>query len=229
MGKGTPASVRDILGCFLVSGLCSFPECAFGQRATTNAMTYPQAVRLVSQLPVGIQQSEVRQFLERNGFKRAGGVVGNAGWYHQHDDLAAAHTLELIYEPIIDSRKRDFPPELSTSRLQAACIRSNEVFLFSIPLSNSPPSAAAAPARPSRTLNLDSFRFDWPTTTVQDVVSKVGEPDRDVGSGVYIFLYQLSDGSLVWIWSADGTHIGFVRHGTTNTGITNGELLYKRK
>jgi hypothetical protein len=83
--------------------------------------------------------------------------------------------------------------------------------------------AALTDAQASR--SIEAFRFIGPTTTVQEVIQKLGAPDRDVGSGVYIYEYRLRDGSRVWIWSADDKHIGFVRHGTTK--IDGSEVLYE--
>jgi hypothetical protein len=85
----------------------------------------------------------------------------------------------------------------------------------------------AAPAisgivTPSR--SIESFRFIGPTTTMQQVKAKLGEPDRDVGSGIYIYEYLLTDGTRVWIGSSDNSRILYVRHGITS--INDGEVLY---
>jgi hypothetical protein len=66
----------------------------------------------------------------------------------------------------------------------------------------------------SRTVN--SFKFIGATTTLQDVTARLGPPDRDIGSGIYIYVYDLSDGSSVLIGSADGSRILFVSHGWDN-------------
>ena len=91
------------------------------------------------------------------------------------------------------------------------------------PSSALPPPSATEPAPRS----LDCFAFDWATTTVQDVVAKVGAPDGDVGSGLYILAYRLRDGSHVWIGSADNSTIIYVRHGRGL--IAEGETLYERR
>ena len=46
------------------------------------------------------------------------------------------------------------------------------------------------------------------------VTSKLGDPDRDVGSGLHVYSYRLTDGSDVLIGSADGSRILYVRHGS---------------
>jgi hypothetical protein len=43
--------------------------------------------------------------------------------------------------------------------------------------------------------SLSDFSFLDPGMTYEEVVSRVGEPDRDVGSGVHLFVYDLDDGS----------------------------------
>src|ERR1039458_9310354 len=62
---------------------------------------------------------------------------------------------------------------------------------------------------------IESFRFIGPDTTMQQVFALVGHEDRDLGSGICIYEYQLSDGTHIWIGSADTVHIMYVRHGTT--------------
>ena len=74
------------------------------------------------------------------------------------------------------------------------------------------PSHWAAPVTTPGTHSLDEFRFDWPRTTVQDVEAKVGKPDRDVGSGIYILEYRLRDGSSVLVGSSDNSRILYVDH-----------------
>src|SRR5690349_12081294 len=68
--------------------------------------------------------------------------------------------------------------------LLIVCVQSDHV------ASVQPSTTAVAPA--PRTL--DSFRFSWPTTTVQDVIVRLGAPNRDIGSGIYILEYRLQDG-----------------------------------
>lgn len=70
-------------------------------------------------------------------------------------------------------------------------------------------------AEPS-SLTVDSFKFIGLTTTLQDVTAKLGPPNRDIGSGIYIYMYYLSDGSIVWIGSVDGSRILYVRYGQDN-------------
>ena len=86
-----------------------------------------------------------------------------------------------------------------------------------------PPTAAVAPAARS----LDAFRFNWPTTTVQDVIAKLGAPDRDVGSGIYILEDRLQDGSRVWIGSPNNSQTLYVRHGAASVGES--EVVYERR
>lgn len=47
---------------------------------------------------------------------------------------------------------------------------------------------------------------------MQDVVRKCGIPDEHQGSGIYIFLYDMSDGSVVAVGTADLKHLMYVNH-----------------
>jgi hypothetical protein len=64
--------------------------------------------------------------------------------------------------------------------------------------------------------SVEMFRFIGPTTTVQQVFAKVGPADRDIGSGIYIYDYRLSDGSHIWIGTADDSNIMYALHGTNS-------------
>ncbi|MGA2799485.1 MAG: hypothetical protein ABSE63_18025 [Thermoguttaceae bacterium] len=46
---------------------------------------------------------------------------------------------------------------------------------------------------------------------MQDVVSICGLPDHHAGSGIYIFIYELEDGSKVWIGTPDLKTLNYVR------------------
>ena len=49
-----------------------------------------------------------------------------------------------------------------------------------------------------------------------DVVRKCGIPDEQQGSGIYIFLYDMNDGSLVAIGTADLNRLMYVNHITNH-------------
>jgi hypothetical protein len=74
-------------------------------------------------------------------------------------------------------------------------------------------NATAAPAtRQTRAdLTLNDFRKLRPEMTLDQVYAQVGKPVRDVGSGIYILEYVLSDGSTVFVGSG-GQNILYVRH-----------------
>lgn len=74
-------------------------------------------------------------------------------------------------------------------------------------------STVTTPVVEHSSRTLDSFRFIGADTTLNDVTARLGEPDRDIGSGIYIYEYRLSDRSYVLIGSADRLHILYVRHG----------------
>jgi hypothetical protein len=81
------------------------------------------------------------------------------------------------------------------------------------------PTNSVAVVSPARTV--ETFRFIGPTTTVAEVNARLGQPERDAGSGMFIFAYRLTDGSEVLVGSPDGSRILYVRHGK--------DVLFERK
>jgi hypothetical protein len=69
-------------------------------------------------------------------------------------------------------------------------------------------------ALPVSSHSVDEFRFIDRDTTVPQVFAKLGNPGRDIGSGIHIYEYLLQDGSRVIIGSPDGSDIWYVRHGS---------------
>jgi hypothetical protein len=77
---------------------------------------------------------------------------------------------------------------------------------------------ALTPAQTSR--SVEAFRFIGATTTIQEVATRLGPPDRETGSGIMIYVYRIGDGSEVWIGATSNSHILYVRHGS--------EVLFER-
>ncbi len=55
------------------------------------------------------------------------------------------------------------------------------------------------PTAPEKTRNAECFRSTKPEMSVYTVVETCGRPDEEVGSGMYVFVYHLQDGSTVGI------------------------------
>jgi hypothetical protein len=51
----------------------------------------------------------------------------------------------------------------------------------------------------------------------QTIVSKFGEPDRDIGSGIHIYVYDLKDSTEIWIGYVD--KIFYARHMDKNHNL----------
>jgi hypothetical protein len=64
------------------------------------------------------------------------------------------------------------------------------------------------------TRSLAAFRRIGVTTSLEDVRREFGPPDRDDGSGIYIYVYRLADGSEVLVGGGDSGGVLYVRHGT---------------
>lgn len=61
-------------------------------------------------------------------------------------------------------------------------------------------------------LTIASFSDLPDQLTFPDLVLRVGQPDEDVGSGVYLYVYHLGDGSNVIVASMDGKTISSISH-----------------
>jgi hypothetical protein len=81
------------------------------------------------------------------------------------------------------------------------------------PPPDTPESIAKAmfPNAPDKTLNIECFRSLTPEMSMYKVVQKCGRPDGEFGSGIYIFVWKLADGSSVSIGTPYLDRIGDVR------------------
>ena len=65
------------------------------------------------------------------------------------------------------------------------------------------PPSLILPDTPPTARNIEVFKRIKPSMSMQDVVRICGVPDQDIGSGIYIFIYKLDDGTQVWIGTGD--------------------------
>lgn len=67
------------------------------------------------------------------------------------------------------------------------------------------------PVEKSKQLTWEDFRdFLRKDTKYQEMVAKFGEPDRDAGSGIHIYVWVLDDSTEIWIGYVD--KIIYARH-----------------
>jgi len=66
---------------------------------------------------------------------------------------------------------------------------------------------------PATARTIDSFLKITPEMTMKDVVSLCGLPDSEIGSGLSVFKYKLSDSSFVLIGTGDLKHLIYATHG----------------
>lgn len=66
--------------------------------------------------------------------------------------------------------------------------------------------------QPSAQRDFDLFKAVNMSTTIEEIINSFGQPDRDAGSGIHILVYDLNDGTSVWIGSADYTSIMYLDH-----------------
>jgi hypothetical protein len=72
--------------------------------------------------------------------------------------------------------------------------------------------AVKAPPRTDFKRSVDAFKAVKKGSTFADVTAWVGEPDKDIGSGIHIFEYKLPDGSRVVVGTPDLKDVKYVRH-----------------
>jgi hypothetical protein len=69
---------------------------------------------------------------------------------------------------------------------------------------------------PTTTRSLAPFRLITDRLSMQQVVEVLGLPDRDIGSGLYIYVYVLADRSRILIGTPDGKQLLYVIHAREN-------------
>jgi hypothetical protein len=74
------------------------------------------------------------------------------------------------------------------------------------------PTEIEIPDAPKTARYVKCFASFTPTTSMKDVVRKCGIPDEHQGSGIYIFLYDMNDGSVVAIGTANLNELMYVNH-----------------
>jgi hypothetical protein len=74
------------------------------------------------------------------------------------------------------------------------------------------PEQIKPPDAPRTARNVECFRSFTKNSAMINVVRKCGVPDEHQGSGIYIFPYDMDDGSLVAIGTADLKKLLYVNH-----------------
>lgn len=74
------------------------------------------------------------------------------------------------------------------------------------------PNELKIPDAPKTARQVECFRSFAKETNMVEVVRRCGVPDEHQGSGIYIFLYDMADGSLVAIGTPDVKRLLYVDH-----------------
>lgn len=86
---------------------------------------------------------------------------------------------------------------------------------------------------PTTARTIEVFRRIKPNMSMKQVIEICGQPDEDIGSGIHIYQYKLSDDSLVRIGTPDKKRLIYVNHilvnGEGHSIIKIPERKYKRK
>jgi hypothetical protein len=78
------------------------------------------------------------------------------------------------------------------------------------------PEEIKPPDTPKTVRNVECFRSFTNKSTMIDVVRKCGIPDEHQGSGIAIFVYDMDDGSLVVVGTADLKRLLYMNHVENN-------------
>ena len=79
------------------------------------------------------------------------------------------------------------------------------------------PDELKLPDAPKTVRDVKCYTSFATSSSMQEVVRKCGIPDEHQGSGIYIFLYDMSDGSVVAIGTSDLKHLMYVTHIQTHS------------
>lgn len=79
-------------------------------------------------------------------------------------------------------------------------------------LSNSTPLNTQGAPSSTSTLSLDSFANIKIGTPYSAIVEQFGQPEKDIGSGLHIFIYSLSDGTQIWLGFADLNSLFYIKY-----------------
>jgi len=74
------------------------------------------------------------------------------------------------------------------------------------------PEQIRVPDAPQTARNAHCFRTFSGSSAMVDVARKCGIPDEYQGSGIYIFLYDMDDGSVVAVGTADLKKLFYMNH-----------------
>lgn len=74
------------------------------------------------------------------------------------------------------------------------------------------PNELKLPDAPKTVRDVRCYTSFTTSSSMQEVVRKCGIPDEHQGSGIYIFLYDMIDGSVVAIGTSDLKHLMYVNH-----------------
>lgn len=79
-----------------------------------------------------------------------------------------------------------------------------------IPISNNNQSS------PLSVRVIDCFQWINERMNMRDVKRLCGKAERDIGSGIHVYVYDLDDGSVIRLGSPDDEHISYVVHASAN-------------
>jgi hypothetical protein len=148
-----------------------------------------------------------------------------------HSDNDGHYLIQLAQPPVkvnatLTVVKAGFLPY--EKRLKGPAVyRELDVVLKAEPVTSQIITRAMFPSASDKAQNVDCFRGFSDSTSVNAVVQKCGRPDEELGSGVYIFVWHLADGSTVSVNTPYLSRIDYLRY--TDASGKSVSLLRKEK
>ena len=120
----------------ILAGLLGLASLAAGQVYFSNNVTRAKAIKIASQLNIGMKEEDAIRLLATNGIKYCESVGSIGGWGRFYG-LSDGTSLELDYSPkeIIPSTNGWWG---DNGYFERACIQSNGVNIISIKLTSAP-------------------------------------------------------------------------------------------
>jgi hypothetical protein len=111
---------------------------------------------------------------------------------------------------VVEEEQRSLDPRVLPSWKERATL--HEAWNRDKSSSQPMPPEIMLPDAPETARDIEAFRSLRKAMTMVDVVRKCGLPDEHQGSGIYIFVYHLRDGSTVMIGTANLKSLLYARH-----------------
>jgi hypothetical protein len=205
IGFGIVGSVRHAFGQIITTN--------HGVIVITNTLTQQETIKIASGLKIGMRDEDAERYLRTNKLASSLKVGSMTGWASIYT-LADGSSLHVAYNS----------KNISTNGWWDAHGRLRRVYLQS--------DSGEQPIVLTNTLSAESFGTITNSTTVEDVIALVGQPDAKVtvvpGSGILIYMFFDLDDTIM-VNTDGGSRILSVKQGQASTPVTNWKTIFTRR